>query len=137
MMKTIILDTNFLLAPGQFKIDIFEELKLLMDEPYELAIVSATKTELEKLSVGNSKDAVAARIAIEFLSSKNLKTIKTENLKNTLQFPNNYADDQILNVVDDNIIVATLDVELQKKILARKAAIIGMRQQKKLYIKKR
>ena len=47
--RRIILDTNFLLIPGQFKVDIFQEIGKIMGESYELCIFQPTIDELTKI----------------------------------------------------------------------------------------
>ena len=45
-MKKIILDTNFLLIPAQFNVDIFSEIERICDFQYQLCIVDKTLSEL-------------------------------------------------------------------------------------------
>ena len=45
----VILDSNALFVPLQFKIDIFDCLKQLMEKNYELILLSPVKHELEAL----------------------------------------------------------------------------------------
>jgi hypothetical protein len=46
----VILDSNALLAPLQFKIDIFEELKTLLNMNFEPVVLSPIKRELEMIA---------------------------------------------------------------------------------------
>jgi rRNA-processing protein FCF1 len=46
----IILDSNALFVPFQFKIDIFEELKNLLKANFELILLSSVRQELETLA---------------------------------------------------------------------------------------
>ena len=46
-MKKIILDTNFLLIPAQFKVDIFDEIDRIMIEKYQLFVLDKTIDELK------------------------------------------------------------------------------------------
>ena len=56
MKKKVIIDTNFLLIPGQFMVDIFTEIQRILDFPYELYVVGETITELNRLvTVGKQK----------------------------------------------------------------------------------
>jgi len=50
----IILDSNALLVPLQFKIDIFEELKTLLNVNFEPVLLSPIRRELEKLASNGS-----------------------------------------------------------------------------------
>ena len=43
----IILDTNFLMIPSMFKVDIFSEIERICDFKYELCIVDKTLDEKE------------------------------------------------------------------------------------------
>lgn len=46
--RKVILDTNFLLIPGQFKVNVFAEIERVMDVPYHLCIIDKTVDELKK-----------------------------------------------------------------------------------------
>jgi rRNA-processing protein FCF1 len=75
-VKRIILDTNFLLIPGQFKIDIFEGIRKCMDEPYQLYVVAETEKELERIiEKVKNRDKIATKVAALLLKSKGIKSI--------------------------------------------------------------
>ncbi|MCX6821949.1 MAG: nucleotide-binding protein, partial [Candidatus Aenigmarchaeota archaeon] len=76
-MKRIILDTNFLMIPYQFNVDIFEEIKRIMEEKYELIIFDKIIEELERIAESKGKDASAARIALGLIKKKEVKIITT------------------------------------------------------------
>ncbi len=46
----VILDSNALFVPLQFKIDIFEELKRLLNTNFELVLLSPVRRELERVA---------------------------------------------------------------------------------------
>ena len=48
-MKTVLLDTNFLLIPAQFKVDIFSEIDRICTFQYEIAVLDKTIDELNKI----------------------------------------------------------------------------------------
>ena len=75
--KTIVLDTNILLAVAQFKVDIFTEIDRICDFPYILAVVTGTLDELNKLkkTTKKGKDKAAASLAAQLLVAKNVKVI--------------------------------------------------------------
>ncbi len=50
----VILDSNALFVPLEFKIDIFRELEGLINRKFELILLSPVKRELEKLAVQGS-----------------------------------------------------------------------------------
>ncbi len=129
-MKTkIILDTNFLLIPAQFKVDIFTEIRRICDFRYELAVVPETVDELHGIisSRGNSeKDRKAAKLALKLLKAFKVKALKNRKLYKR-------ADEAILAIADKNSLVATQDSELRKRLQEKAARLIILRQ--KQYLK--
>nr|MCK4929559.1 nucleotide-binding protein [Nanoarchaeota archaeon] len=125
--KKVILDTNFLLIPGQFKVDIFTEIEKLMSEPFVLCIVDKALAELNKLTVaGKEKDRFAAKLALVLIRQKNLKTLRSFSKKS--------VDDIIVKKADNNTFIATQDKALRKRLKLKQAKIIGLRQKKYLII---
>jgi uncharacterized protein len=130
-MKTkIILDTNFLLIPGQFNVDIFSEIRRICDFNYELVVVPETIAELEAL-IGNSrssgKDRKAAGLALQLL--RKFKVIAAKNYRKVFK----RADEAILDIADKRSLVATQDRELKRR-LKGKCRIIILRQRQYLQI---
>jgi hypothetical protein len=117
-MKTIILDSNFLMIPFQFKIDIISEINRICNFKYELKIIDKTIDELENL---NKKEAKAA---LKLIENKKIRKIVTKKDK--------IVDDLILELTDKNIIVATQDKELKRKLKDKNTPIIVLRQKKYL-----
>ena len=63
----IILDSNFLFIPAQFRIDIFEELKKLLNKNLELIMLSSTYEEIRKFTESKTtKTRRQATIALMF-----------------------------------------------------------------------
>lgn len=125
--KKVILDTNFLLIPGQFKVDIFTEVGRILNEPFELCMVDKSIDELNRLAAaGKEKDRFAAKLALVLAIQKNLKTLHS--------FGGKSADDIIVNKADANSYVATQDKELRERVKEKGAKVIGLRQQKYLMI---
>jgi hypothetical protein len=106
-MLRVVLDTNFVLIPIQFKVDIFNEIKRLLDEPYELCVYQGTIDELTDLAKGNGKTAVTAKTAITLIKQKNLKS-----LPNSIN--EKYVDNLILEGVTNKDIVCTQDQALKR-----------------------
>ncbi|MBW2972401.1 nucleotide-binding protein [Candidatus Woesearchaeota archaeon] len=125
-MKRIILDTNFLLIPLQFKVDIFTEIGRLMAEPYELCIVDYTIDELEKIrKEGCGKDKSAAALALQLLKAKKVKHLKTEKNLNT--------DKLIVELAKQaDFIVATQDKALKDVLKRNNVQLLVLRQKKYL-----
>ncbi|MFH1591309.1 MAG: PIN domain-containing protein [archaeon] len=50
MRARVVLDTNFLMMPFQFGVDIFTELERVMTVPYDIIVLDATIKELEGIA---------------------------------------------------------------------------------------
>ncbi len=107
MKARVVLDTNFLMAPFQLGVDVFSELKRVMDEPFALCVFDKTVEELEKIAErGKGRDSRAARLALELLKSRDFELLKTAD----------YADDAIAKISKEGkVYVATMDRELRKR----------------------
>ncbi|MEW6528745.1 MAG: PIN domain-containing protein [Candidatus Micrarchaeota archaeon] len=119
-MKTILLDTNFLLIPHQFKIDIIARLEHILEEPHEIIISSAIMNELNELATRSGKDAIAARVALRGVKKKNIKIIET-NETNVDRWIVDYC------TAHPNTIVCTNDIKLKKMLKKMCVRIIAMR----------
>ena len=63
----VIVDSNALFVPFQFRIDVFSELQRLLDRRFELVLLSAVKHELEVLAEkGSPKMRRNACLALQF-----------------------------------------------------------------------
>ena len=125
-MKKIILDTNFLMIPLQFKVDVFSEIDRICDFKYELVTIPEVVEELTRLSEkGSGKNHRAARAALELIKKHGVAEKKYRKIFKT-------ADEAILNIADENSIVATQDRILRKKLKQKKIRLIILRQKKHL-----
>jgi rRNA-processing protein FCF1 len=107
-MYEIILDTNFIIDIYKFKIDLKQELSNLDIEPYNIFVLDKTIEELTKLSLKNTN----ARVALHFV--KNFDVIETRE---------GYVDDILAEFNNKNIIIATNDQELKKRLKCKKLII--------------
>ena len=125
-MKKILLDTNFLLIPYQFKVDIFSRIERISTFKYELFILDKTLDELKKIvEEQKGMDKEAAKIALKLISIKNIGIIKTKSSEKT--------DKLILDVASkDDFIVATQDKELRYMLKQNNVPIMLLRQKKKV-----
>lgn len=124
--KKVILDTNFLLIPGQFMVDIFSEIERIMSEPFEMCMVDKSMVELNKIiATGKQKDRFAAKLALALAIQKNLKTLHSFMSQKSV-------DDIIVSKADSDTYVATQDKALRERLKEKGAKIIGLRQQKYL-----
>ena len=126
-MKKIILDTNFLLIPYQFKVDIFTEIRRICDFKYQLSIIDQTKDELKKIvREQKGKNKLAAILALMLLDQQKVKQLKTKEKK--------LVDDIILEKADKDWVVATQDAMLKRKLKKKGIALIVLRQKKHLVL---
>ena len=125
-MKKILLDTNFLLIPFQFKVDIFSEFERICFFNYKLFVLDKSLNELKKIhEKQKGKNKHAAEFALKLIKLKNINIIKT-----TEKIP---TDDLILKKSDKKeYVVATQDKILKKQLKLRQIPIIILRQKKKL-----
>jgi len=102
-MKNIILDTNFLLAIYQFKIDIFQEIQHICDFSYQILTIDRVIDELKNIK---GKDKKAANFALKIIKEKGLKILKTEKA---------HTDDVLVRL-NKTAIIATQDKGLKKRL---------------------
>tara|TARA_Y100000310_G_C20641904_1_gene794432 strand:- start:932 stop:1315 length:384 start_codon:yes stop_codon:yes gene_type:complete len=126
-MTRIIIDTNFLLIPIQFNVDIFSEIERISEFKYKLYIIDKAVDELKDIvekQKGKSKEA--AKIGLLFVEKGKVKVIKTKGDK--------YADDLIVEEVKKGDVVATQDVGLKRRLKGKGVKFIGSRQKKYLVL---
>ncbi len=111
----ILLDTNFLMLPPQFGIDIYKELS-----GHEIATLKNCMDELEKLSRANKKAALALQLA----GNHDIEILKAEK---------GHADKAILEYAKAHkCAVGTNDAKLIKALRSYGIKIVRMRQKKYL-----
>lgn len=112
-MKTLILDTDFILNAVKNHIDL-ESIKPLFPSKIQISYIDKTLDELKNKPLEN--------LAKRYI--KNFTIIKTNKDKS--------VDDLILDITkkDKSIIVATQDKNLKEKLKKGKIQIITIRQQK-------
>jgi len=122
-MKAL-LDTNFLMIPGEFRVDIFSGLlNLGYTEIFTLDIVVR---ELEKFSTKGGKTAKAARIALELVRSYEVSIIHTKG-------DITEADAEILRLArNKSYTICTQDRDLASRAKAAGMRVIMLRQKKYL-----
>jgi rRNA-processing protein FCF1 len=118
-MKTIIPDTNTLMAIGQFKLDIFSELERICDFKYEIVVLDRIVEELEKIRKGKE----SAKLALAVIRQKGIKIIKTEG---------GHVDDILVELAKEEAIIITQDRELKERIKKADGKVMTIRQKKKI-----
>ena len=118
-MKRVLLDTNFIMSCARQKIDLFRELPLM---GLEILIPKQVSDELKLLS--KSKESANVRedadLALKLMNRNKFTLMKLRR---------NDTDRGIAEFADSNkdVIIATLDKELQNKIRNQKLIIRGLK----------
>ena len=124
-MKTIILDTSFLIACAEFRIDYLSEFERIFTTQYTVSAPDIVINELKTLAdKGTARQKQASKLAQTILCRKNIQVIKTPEAKT--------ADQAILSIANKDTVVATIDAELKRMLKNKKVALIVVRQKKYL-----
>jgi uncharacterized protein len=124
----VILDSNALFVPLELKIDIFEEIRRLLNRNVELVLLSTVKHELESLSAKNSpKIRREASFALKL--AEKCKYVPVENDEKLT------TDDAIVKVAKNwRSPVFTNDMQLKRKLRDISVPVIYVRQKSRLDI---
>ena len=124
----ILLDSNALFVPLQFKIDVFEELKMLLNRNFELVLLSPIRRELEKLAErGSPKMRKNASYALKLAEKCRLVEVNEKYVGS--------PDDVIVQMAREwNCPVFTNDRQLRKRLRNINVAVIYVRQKSRLEI---
>ena len=124
----VILDSNALFAPLEFKIDIFEELKRLLNRNVEFILLSPVKRELEMLAAKDSPKIRREALFALKLAEK-CKYVPVENDEKLT------TDDAIVRVAKNwNSPVFTNDRQLKLRLRDISVPVIYVRQKSRLDI---
>ena len=116
----VIIDTNGLMIPVQFKVDIFEELKRLGYDRFivPLAVIKELESLGKKL---RGKDRIAAKVALSL--SQRCEIVDVSG----------HADDVIIELAMElSAAVLTNDIGLKKRLESEHIPIICLRQNNRL-----
>jgi rRNA-processing protein FCF1 len=124
----VILDSNALFVPLQFKIDIFEELKRLLNRNVEFVLLSPVKRELEMLAAKDSPKIRREAVYALRLAEK----CKYVAVDDSEKLP---TDDVIVKVAKSwNSPVFTNDRQLKRRLRDISVPVIYVRQKSRLEI---
>jgi rRNA-processing protein FCF1 len=123
----VILDSNAFFVPLQFKMDIFDELKRLLNRNLEFVLLSTVKRELELLAASDSpKDKREASFALKL--AEKCRQVAIEDKSEA-------TDDVILRVAKNwNAPVFTNDRVLKVRLRDISVPVIYLRQKSRLDI---
>jgi len=116
--NSIIIDTNFLFVTFETPIDFISELERLFGKNYHLYVYEPTLLELDELSRRKTKNKKYLPLIAKMLFLYKFKVIKSDE---------RYADELILKSLKKNMIIATNDKELRKRIWKKKGRVLYMR----------
>ncbi|HEX9862911.1 MAG TPA: DNA-binding protein [Candidatus Bathyarchaeia archaeon] len=124
----VILDSNALFVPLQFRIDVFSELERLLNRRFELVLLSAVKRELEVLAEkGAPKMRRNACLALRF--AERCRLVEVEAGASAL------VDDVIAEAAREwGAAVFTNDKVLRKRLRDISVPVIYVRQKSRLEI---
>lgn len=126
MTLKVILDSNFLFIPLQFRIDIFEAMKNLLNRKHELTVLSTTLNELRVLAQrGTPKLRKQAEMALKLAERCRVIAVRKSEDES--------SDDVILRVARKwKCPVATNDRTLRQRLRDISIPVIYMRQKSRL-----
>ena len=118
----VLLDSNFLLIPGKFKVDVFKEMRIFgRPEPFTLDLVVK---ELEKIAKEGGRDSKNAHMGLFLLDSRGVQILKTKG-RNT--------DKELERIAkQEGYVVCTQDRALIKILRKAGVRVISLRQRKYL-----
>lgn len=125
-MKYVVVDTSFLVACAENRIDIERELTRELPFNFKLGILDRTMDELNDLIARgrNTKLGQAARLAQSILIAKQFTVWPTPGRQHT--------DVLLAENADDDHIIATIDAGLKQRLKSRGQPYIIIRQKKYL-----
>ncbi len=126
-MQKILLDTNFILTCMKQKIDILKEFEELFGF-YQILIPMQVLDELDKLTRSKKlkiRERQAAEVSLELI-----KKLEPE----ILHFEEKNVDEAIIDYLNkkNDIVLATLDRELKKRIKNKKIKFLTIKRKKKV-----
>src|SRR3989344_2401883 len=113
-MKKLVIDTNFLMIPYRFRVDIFSEFNRICSFNYRLFVIEKTIDELRGIIQKQSgKDRKAAEFALKLIRLKNIGAIASKEKD---------VDSSIFEIAGKDIVVATQDGLLRKRLIEKGAS---------------
>jgi rRNA-processing protein FCF1 len=124
----VILDSNALFVPLQFKIDVFSDLKRLLNRSFELILLSSVKRELEALArKGSPKIRKNASYALKL--AEKCRYVEVDFPASML------TDDVIVKIAEEwKSPVFTNDRQLKQRLRDISVPVIYVRQKSRLEI---
>jgi rRNA-processing protein FCF1 len=121
----VIPDTNFLLVPGQFGVDIIRELERVIQARFRIVVPDVVLQELDVIErKSRGRDLMAVRMAKKL--AERFDVVKVG------RFGERPIDDQLLDfaVNNDRVIVCTNDKGLKRRLRERGLPVVYLRSKK-------
>ena len=119
----VVLDTNALMMPLEFGIDLFGELTGLLGA-YDALVPAEVITELRGLAIGAGRNPAAARFGLAVAARCTLIPELDEDLP---------VDDKVVRRAEEfNAVVVTNDKALRKKLLDKRIPVVVLRSRSRL-----
>lgn len=118
----VLLDANFFLIPGKFKVDVFREMRIFgRPEPCTIDLVVR---EVEKIAKEGGRDSKHAHLGLFLIDKEGVEIIKARGRD---------ADKAIEKVAkEQKLVVCTQDRALAKRLRKDGVKVISLRQRKYL-----
>ncbi|MBR9707710.1 MAG: hypothetical protein GOV15_04705 [Candidatus Diapherotrites archaeon] len=116
---TIILDTNMMLVPVQFGVDIYSEVRKLFPG-LRIVTLDICLKELEKIGGQSTKKGLMVKFSTELMNKNGVKVLSESG----------YADDVLVSMGKKGAIIATNDRDLKKRLKKEDVKIIYLRKKK-------
>jgi rRNA-processing protein FCF1 len=127
MPVKVILDSNFLMIPFQFHLDVFQEIEFLLQKKIDFIVPSLVKYELTAISTRGGEGAPEASLALQLASRCRVVEVALESGETT--------DDAILKASKKlGAVVATTDIELKHRLRDINVPVVYLRDKSKLEI---
>ena len=125
VQRPVILDTNFLMVPFQFKLDILRALDDLVDYSHCFVVSSRSVKELRAIAREVGKSGMAARLALKMLEANRARI---EIVQSDVE-----VDDWIVEYATENkAIVCTNDSKLRKRLRAKDIKVATLKSKSKV-----
>jgi rRNA-processing protein FCF1 len=127
MPVKVILDSNFLMIPFQFNLDVFQEIEYLLQRKVDFIVPSLVKSELTGISTRGGEGAPEASLALQLASRCRVVEVALN--------PGETVDDAILKASQKlGAVVATTDIELKKRLRDVNIPVVYLRDKSKLEV---
>ncbi len=127
MPVKVVLDSNFLMIPFQFNLDVFQEIEYLLQKKVDFIVPSAVKSELTGISARGGEGAAEASLALQLASRCRVVEVTLDE--------NETVDDAIVKSSQKlGAVVATTDIELKKRLRDINVPVVYLRDKSKLEV---